>query len=100
MEELMRHNLDQSNIVKLHDWYHMNHITGLVLEMLDMSLSDYMKEDHLPLKDIRLIVQQVPVCMQKATQVKDKTVSGKLLKAVLNCCYCLYTYSWPQHWMD
>lgn len=76
MEELMRHKLDQSNIVKLYDWYHMNNTTGLVLEMLDMTLSDYMKEDHLSLKDIRLMMQQV--CMLNATQVKDKTVSGKL----------------------
>lgn len=59
MEELMRHNLDQSNIVKLYDWYHMNNTIGLVLELLNMTLTDYMKENHLPLKDIRLITQQV-----------------------------------------
>ncbi|XP_056219444.1 homeodomain-interacting protein kinase 3-like [Seriola aureovittata] len=59
LEELMRYNLDQSNIVKLHDWYHINNSTGLVLEMLDMSLSDYMQEERLPLEDIRLIIQQL-----------------------------------------
>ncbi|XP_050928048.1 homeodomain-interacting protein kinase 3-like [Lates calcarifer] len=68
LEELMRHNLDQSNIVKLYDWYHMNNTIGLVLEMLDMTLSDYMKENRLPLNDIRFIIQQVHMQCQKATQ--------------------------------
>ncbi|XP_044042976.1 homeodomain-interacting protein kinase 2-like isoform X2 [Siniperca chuatsi] len=59
LQELMRQNLDQYNIVKFYDWYQMNNRTGLVLELLDMNLLDYMKEDRLPLKDIRVIIQQL-----------------------------------------
>lgn len=70
LQGLMRQNLDQYNIVKFYDWYQMNNNTGLVLELLDMSLLDYMKEDRLPLKDIRLIIQQVRMQCQKAT-LKD-----------------------------
>ncbi|KAI3366989.1 hypothetical protein L3Q82_009623, partial [Scortum barcoo] len=59
LQELMRHNLDQCNIVKFYDWYQMNNTTGLVFEFLDMTLLDYMNEDRLPLNDIRPIIQQL-----------------------------------------
>nr|XP_046235188.1 homeodomain-interacting protein kinase 2-like [Scatophagus argus] len=63
LEELMRHNLDQHNIVKLYSWYQMKNTIGLVLELLDITLWDYMKGDRLPLKDIRLITEQMATAL-------------------------------------
>ncbi|KAM7366836.1 hypothetical protein PAMP_014780 [Pampus punctatissimus] len=62
LQHLMRQNLDQYSIVKFYDWYQINSATGLVMELLEMNLYEYMtehSEDRLPLKDIRFIVQQL-----------------------------------------
>lgn len=62
LQDLMRQNLDQCSIVRFYDWYQINSTSGLVLELLEMNLSDYMaahSEARLPLKDIRFIIQQV-----------------------------------------
>lgn len=89
----MRHNLDQSHVVKFYELYHMNQSTGLVMELLDKTLNEYMQGQRLPLADIRLFVQQVCINLLHQSNVNRIQSSGPALTLFL-------TRSWPQPLMD
>ncbi|XP_071322644.1 homeodomain-interacting protein kinase 1-like isoform X5 [Trachinotus anak] len=57
---LMDHNLDKFNIIKYDGKFSVNGQMGLVFEMLDISLQDYLMglDDLMRLKDIRTVMQQ------------------------------------------
>lgn len=61
LKVLMRHNMDKFNVIKFYDEFCMNSRIGLVFEMLDISLQEYLLDLGGPmrLEDIRTVIQQV-----------------------------------------
>ncbi|XP_059195898.1 homeodomain-interacting protein kinase 1-like [Centropristis striata] len=61
LSKLMHHNMDKFNIVKYHDKVNINNSVGLVFEMMDITLQDYLLEldGPMPLENIRTAIQQL-----------------------------------------
>ncbi|XP_059196235.1 homeodomain-interacting protein kinase 1-like [Centropristis striata] len=61
LSELMHHNMDKFNIVKFHDKVNINNSVGLVFEMMDITLQDYLLDLNgpMPLENIRTVIQQL-----------------------------------------
>ncbi|XP_028458325.1 homeodomain-interacting protein kinase 1-like isoform X2 [Perca flavescens] len=62
LKTLMRLNLDENNIVTFFGWFHTSFGRALVLEMLDISIQDYiLKTHHAPmrLRDVSTVIQQL-----------------------------------------
>lgn len=57
----MHHNMDKFNIVKYHGQFTMKNRIGLVFDMLDISLQDYLidLDGLMRLEDIRTVISQV-----------------------------------------
>ncbi|XP_071322640.1 homeodomain-interacting protein kinase 1-like isoform X2 [Trachinotus anak] len=68
---LMDHNLDKFNIIKYDGKFSVNGQMGLVFEMLDISLQDYLMglDDLMRLKDIRTVMQQLATACEALDRV-------------------------------
>ncbi|XP_043999941.1 homeodomain-interacting protein kinase 1-like isoform X2 [Gambusia affinis] len=69
MKYLMKHKLDQQNVIKFHQSFSSN--SCLVFEMCDINLKDYIKQRH-PLKfqEIRTVIQQLATALEGLKKVK------------------------------
>ncbi|XP_014834903.1 PREDICTED: homeodomain-interacting protein kinase 2-like [Poecilia mexicana] len=69
MRYLMRHKLDQKNIIKFHQSFSTN--SCLVFEMCDINLKDYIKLRHpLKLQEIRTVIQQLATALEGLKNVQ------------------------------
>ncbi|XP_008421938.1 homeodomain-interacting protein kinase 2-like [Poecilia reticulata] len=68
MRYLMRHKLDQKNIIKFH---HFSTNSCLVFEMCDINLKEYIKLRHpLKLQEIRTVIQQLATALEGLKKVQ------------------------------
>ncbi|XP_054908367.1 homeodomain-interacting protein kinase 1-like isoform X2 [Poeciliopsis prolifica] len=69
MRYLMKHKLDEKNIIKFHD--SLSSTSCLVFEMCDINLKDYIKQRFpLKLQEIRTVIQQLATALEGLKKVK------------------------------
>ncbi|XP_027882070.1 homeodomain-interacting protein kinase 2-like isoform X2 [Xiphophorus couchianus] len=69
MKYLMKHKLDQQNVIKFHHSFSSN--SCLVFEMCDINLKDYIKQRHpLKMQEIRTVIQQLATALEGLKKVK------------------------------